>query len=221
MNIRDFYNKFKTVKLTHDIITWLLLVGILVCFMVKVNTLDKRVSDLSGNQTLILYQLEDNEQSVKKVNKDVVKVVQNVANIDNIINKSAKEFGVDPTLLHAVATVESGKNQNAKSGSGAVGVMQVVPSTARAMGENPYTTEGNIRSGAKYLAYLKNKYKGDEALMLSAYNAGEGTVAKNGNKPPQYTQKYIQKVQNEKSKYSRSGRTVDKTNVVVIHPSSK
>lgn len=221
MNIQEFYKKFKTVKLTHDTITWILLVGIMFCFTVRINDLNKKVGDLSGNQTLILYQLEDNENSVKKVNKDVVKVVQNVANIDNIINKSAKEFGIDPALLHAVATVESGKNQNAKSGSGAVGVMQVLPSTARSMGENPYTTEGNIRSGAKYLAYLKNKYNGDEALMISAYNAGEGSVAKNGNIPPKYTHKYIQKVQNEKSKYSGSGGTTDKTNVVVIHPSTK
>ena len=110
MNIQEFYKKFKTVKLTHDTITWILLVCIMFCFTVRINNLDKKVGDLSGNQTLILYQLEDNENSVKKVNKDVVKVVQNVANIDNIINKSAKEFGIDPALLHAVATVESGKN---------------------------------------------------------------------------------------------------------------
>lgn len=221
MNITELYKRLKTVKLTHDVITWVLLLGILVCFTVRIDILNTKISDLTNNQTLILYQLEDNENSVKKVNKDVVKVVQNVANIDNIINKSAKEFGIDPALLHAVATVESGKNQRAKSGSGAVGVMQVLPSTAKSMGENPYTTEGNIRSGAKYLAYLKKKYNGNEALMISAYNAGEGNIAKNGNKPPTYTHKYIQKVQNEKSKYSRSSGTANKTDIVVIHPSTK
>lgn len=221
MNLQDLYKKIIKIKITHDTITWVLLIGILCSMMARLNIMNDRISNLSNNQTLILYQLEDNEKNVNKANKDIIKVVKNVNQIDTLINKYAQEFNIDPALLHAVATVESGKNQSARSSSNAIGVMQVLPATAKAMGENPYTTEGNIRSGAKYLAYLKNKYKGNEELMLSAYNAGEGNVAKNGNKPPQYTQKYIQKVKNEKQKYNGTVRIKNKEDAVIIHTGIK
>ena len=101
--------------------------------------------------------------------------------------------------MHAVAQVESNKKQSAISKSGAVGVMQVLPSTAKAMGvDNPYSTEDNIKAGVKYLKYLQDKFNNNTDLVLSAYNAGEGNVSRN--KIPASTRHYVHKVKKEKNK---------------------
>ena len=76
-----------------------------------------------------------------------------------------------------------------------------MPSTGKAMNENVYTTDGNIRAGIKYLAYLNKKFNGNTDLVLSAYNAGEGNVSKHNGVPPfKETKNFVKKVKTEKAK---------------------
>lgn len=173
------------VKFKYVCITWGLLLCSLIGMMYKMNKLENIITTLNYNQTLILRQLEESEREI--------------SDIDKLIDKYSKQFGVDKNLAHAVAIVESGKKQEIVSHSGAVGVMQVMPQTAKAMGENPYSTEGNIRAGIKYLSYLDKKFNGDTDLILAGFNSGIGNVKKyNGIPPFKETQAYIKKVKKEK-----------------------
>ena len=103
---------------------------------------------------------------------------------------------MSPLTLVAVAKVESNYNSNAVSRSGASGVMQLMPATARGLGvTDVFDAKQNINGGAKYLASLYKKYDGDLELTLAGYNAGPGNVAKYGGIPPfKETQNYIVKV---------------------------
>lgn len=116
--------------------------------------------------------------------------------LDSIFNKVAEETGVDVRLLKAVAQAESGFDAGAVSYCGAMGIMQLMPSTAEAYGvEDPFDAEQNIRGGAKVLAYLLDDYNGNVSLALAGYNAGCGNVAKYGGVPPfEETINYIDKI---------------------------
>ena len=172
------------------IILSLIILSIVSVLYNKMCTLEKEINLLSYNQSLILCQVQDSEKEIVAVENDV----------DKLINKYSKQYGVNNKLAHAVAKVESNKQQNRISKSKAVGIYQVLPSTAKKMGENPYTIEGNIRSGIKYLAYLDKKYNGNTELILAGYNAGEGNVKKYGGVPPfKETKSYIQKVKIDKN----------------------
>lgn len=189
-------------KLKLSLVTNCLLVLTLTISMIslnnKMNNMESTISSLNYSQTLILRQLEESENNITNINKEV-------KDIDKLIVKYSKQFGVEPNLVKAVAQVESGKKQEKVSHAGAVGVMQVLPSTARAMGENPYNTEGNIKAGVKYLAYLQNKFNGDTNKVIAGYNAGETAVIKNGGVPPyKETQNYVKKVKNEKNKLDKN-----------------
>lgn len=161
----------------------------------KIDTLEAKISELQRNETLVLLQLQDEEQNIQTMRKSI-------SDIDLLINKYSKQYGVDKNLAHSVAKVESGKKQEARSKAGAIGVFQVMPSTGKAMNENVYTTDGNIRAGIKYLAYLNKKFNGDTDKVLSAYNAGPSIVSKKGVLPS--TQKYIKKVKIEKAKLDKN-----------------
>ena len=174
-------------RFRYACITWGILILSLIGMTYKLNKLENIITSLNYNQTLILRQLEESEKEIK--------------DIDKLIDKYAKQFGVDKKLCHAVAIVESGKKQEVISSSGAVGVMQVLPQTAKAMSENAYDTESNIRAGVKYLAYLNNKFSGDTDKVIASYNAGPNAVVKHQGVPPyKETQNYVKKVKKEKAK---------------------
>ena len=116
---------------------------------------------------------------------------------DEIINKYAMLNGIDPLLVKCVIRQESGFNPNARSRAGAIGLMQLMPTTARGLGcKNPADPKENIAAGTKHLAYLINKYNGNTSLALAAYNSGEGNVKKYGNKVPPFkeTQNYVNSI---------------------------
>jgi len=114
-----------------------------------------------------------------------------------LIAKVAREFDLDASLLHAIVTVESGYNANAKSPAGAIGLMQLIPETAARFGvNNIFDPLENLRGGARYLRFLLAMFKDNLELVLAAYNAGEGAVQKAGNKIPNFaeTQAYVPSV---------------------------
>ena len=95
--------------------------------------------------------------------------------IPQLVAQTASSLGVDPSLAMAVASAESGFSQSAVSSAGAIGVMQLEPATAAALGVNPNDLAQNIEGGVRYLAQMLAKY-GDPALALAAYNWGPGAV---------------------------------------------
>jgi hypothetical protein len=104
---------------------------------------------------------------------------------DDLIRAAATEHSMDPQLLKSVMLVESGFNPSVVSRKGAVGLMQLMPATARLYGvRNIRDTRDNISGGARYLNYLLNLYGGDLENTLAAYNAGEGAVEKYRGIPP-------------------------------------
>lgn len=113
------------------------------------------------------------------------------------IKTAAEQNQLDEALLHAVIRTESGYNPNAVSPKGAVGLMQLMPGTAKRYGVvNPKDPAENIQAGARYLKDLLNKFGNDLGLALAAYNAGEMSVARYGNALPPYreTQAYVPQV---------------------------
>ncbi|HEY3053482.1 MAG TPA: lytic transglycosylase domain-containing protein [Thermoanaerobaculia bacterium] len=115
----------------------------------------------------------------------------------SIIYTAAKRHNVPAELVAAVARAESAFHPSARSQRGAVGVMQLVPRTGRWLGATDLTDPTqNILAGAKYLAYLTDRFGGNEDHVIAAYNAGEGNVRRFGGVPPfSETRDYIQKVQ--------------------------
>ncbi len=114
---------------------------------------------------------------------------------EEMIKNAAQKFGVEFELAKAVATAESNMNQDVISKAGAVGVMQLMPSTAKSLGVDPYDEEQNIEGGVKYLRQMLDKFNGNVSHAVAAYNAGPGAVKKYGGVPPYTeTQNYVGRV---------------------------
>lgn len=114
-----------------------------------------------------------------------------------IIEAAASKHGIDPKLVHAVIYAESAYNATAVSSAGAVGLMQLMPATARQYGaQNRKDPKQNVFAGTRYLKYLLGLFNDDLSLSIAAYNAGENTVKKYNNQIPPYpeTQKYVKQV---------------------------
>ena len=131
------------------------------------------------------------------------------ADVDSAINEMAEKYNLDPALLAAIAEQESGFNQSAQSGAGAMGIMQLMPDTAEGLGVDPSDLRGNLEGGAKYLRQMLDKYDGDVEKALAAYNAGPGSLDSVNGDISQLsgeTQKYIPSVMERYNKFkNKSG----------------
>lgn len=113
--------------------------------------------------------------------------------LDTIFKEASEKYGVPYQFLIAVAKAESNFNEKATSRSGAMGIMQLMPATAKSLGvKNAYDARQNIMGGAKYLAAHLKTFHGDTKLAAAAYNAGGSAVKKyNGIPPYEETQNYV------------------------------
>jgi soluble lytic murein transglycosylase-like protein len=116
---------------------------------------------------------------------------------DDLISEHSRSNGVRADLVRAVMQVESGFNPYARSPKGAMGLMQLMPATARQYGvKNAFNPAENVRAGVAYLRELLDRYQNNEELALAAYNAGPGAVDKHGQSVPPYreTQSYVAQI---------------------------
>lgn len=120
-----------------------------------------------------------------------------------VIYREAKKNNVRPELVAAVVQAESRFKPTARSGAGAIGLMQLVPRTGKWMGAKDLTNPvQNIAAGTKYLKYLSERFDGNETKIIAAYNAGEGNVKRFGGVPPfKETRKYVTKVKTYEKEY--------------------
>jgi soluble lytic murein transglycosylase-like protein len=111
------------------------------------------------------------------------------------IDAAAQRYGLDPALLKGLIRQESGFDARAQSSAGALGLTQLMPSTAASLGVDPLDPAQAIDGGARYLRQQLDRFGGDPAMALAAYNAGPGAVAMYGGIPPYAeTQNYVQRV---------------------------
>lgn len=118
-------------------------------------------------------------------------------NLVRLIDRIGTELGVDGALLHAIVQQESAYDPHARSRAGAIGLMQLMPDTAKRFGVvDRYDPTDNLRGGAAYVSWLLAQFGGNIELTLAAYNAGEGAVRRHGNRVPPYreTRDYVRRV---------------------------
>ncbi|HLA74994.1 MAG TPA: lytic transglycosylase domain-containing protein [Gammaproteobacteria bacterium] len=150
-----------------------------------------------GDPRYKLYKREGKGKSLLRVGRAGQFNTQNRKRFSPIITSVAQRYKVDESLLHAVIMAESGYNPNALSPKGAVGLMQLMPDTAKRYGVvNINDPTQNIHGGTRYIRYLLQLFNNNLQLTLAAYNAGENAVINYGHKIPPYeeTVNYVAKV---------------------------
>jgi hypothetical protein len=162
----------------------------------------------SGNGTLQFPVEEVDGISALPVTAKVELPVLPAANTGSssvdLLIRAALQQGLEPEFVRSVAMIESGLHQEVVSPKGAIGLMQLMPTTAGELGVDPTRSEENALGGAAFLRQLLIRYNGNSALALAAYNAGPGAVDKYKGVPPYpETRRYIVKVLQEYARQQR------------------
>jgi len=135
-------------------------------------------SDLSGSRETLPAAVSKGTGSSLRPPVQIAKLLKS-KNLEEVVEKYARQYGVDEDLVWAVMRQESGFNPGAVSPKGAMGLMQLMPGTAKLLGvSDPFDVEQNIAGGVKYLEQCLNQFHQDVPLALAAYNAGPGNVVK-------------------------------------------
>jgi hypothetical protein len=144
---------------------------------------------LSNNSSLIDSQVSKIEQS------GPVLLDSKSHNIENVISKASKKYKVNSELIRSVIRAESDFNPDCTSSKGAMGLMQLMPETAKDLGvKRPYDISENVMGGTNYLKTLLDRYEGNTDLALAAYNWGMGNLERNPDNLPRETRDYIAKI---------------------------
>lgn len=153
------------------------------------------VTKASANQTTQSVGQSVFDQLLEQEKANIAPAEKTV-DLDSIFKEASDKYGISVDLLKAVAKAESNFNPEATSHCGAMGIMQLMPSTAESLGvKNAYDPYENIMGGAKLLSQLDKLYDGNVKLMLAGYNAGPGNVEKyNGIPPFEETQNYVARI---------------------------
>jgi soluble lytic murein transglycosylase-like protein len=159
--------------------------------------------DINGTLVLSDRKLMDGAETYAVPDAPAIRATRPAASgqardrFEPLVQEYSTRQAISPDLVRAVIQVESGFNPRARSPKGAMGLMQLMPDTARELGvADPYDPADNIRGGTLYLRRLLDRFDGDEELALAAYNAGPGAVDKYGRQVPPYreTREYVKKV---------------------------
>ena len=128
--------------------------------------------------------------------KSKIDLKAQMTDIDEIVDTFSSKYNIDGDFIKAIIKQESGFNPNATSKKGAMGLMQLMPATAKSLGViNAYNPWENVEGGVKYLKGLMDRFNNDEKLALAAYNAGPNAVKKYGGIPPyKETQNYVNSI---------------------------
>ena len=148
----------------------------------------------------------------KPSRKKTVRRIYKINAYASIIDRIRKKYNVPFSLIHQIILVESNYNPNAVSPKGAMGLMQLMPETAKQYGvKDPFDPVQNIEGGVKYLKDLIKLFKGNTDLILAAYNAGQEAVKKYHGIPPYpETRRYIEKI---KRGYEKNYISVNKLRI--------
>ena len=143
-------------------------------------------------------------EEVQKLSKELYEKIDNEiaeqVRYSSFINAAAKRYNLTPELIQAIIKIESSFNPFAISERGAMGLMQLMPETAKEMNvESPFEAAENIMGGSRYLRKLHDLFPGDLQLVLAAYNAGPNRILENGHRIPRIpeTEEYVKKVLQE------------------------
>ena len=141
------------------------------------------------------FELEEVEETRQTAAPPPPNIPQPARDPRTLVREAAERSGLPPEFVASVAQVESGFRPDALSPKGAIGVMQLMPGTAQALGADPRDTAQNIDAGTRLLRELLLKYDGDVVKALAAYNAGEAAVERYHGLPPyNETRWYVKKV---------------------------
>ena len=148
-----------------------------------------------------LYRRESVAMRTKQGNRSIP------SSLGEIISRNCEKYSLEEGLVHAVIKAESNYNAAAVSDKGALGMMQLMPGTARLLKvDNPLDAEENIGGGSRYLRQMLNEFNGNLDFAIAAYNAGPNAVRRHGGIPPyEETRTYVKRVKQYLSNYRQGG----------------